>query len=379
LVYLELASEQPSFEVVVMLRGGVVGYGFIAENGHFPAYDSLRAEGLLEIVAVADPTPARRARAKALRPGLRVYESHQALLERERGLDFVDVATPPADHAAITHAALARGLHVFCEKPLATSGRDAASMVAHAERARRVLFPSHNYKHAPVVKAVRAALDAGLVGDVRLVTLHTFRATHARGVSEWRPDWRRERRFSGGGVAMDHGSHTFYLAFDWFGGFPTAITAKASTLGSYDTEDDLSCTLTFPRGVASAHLTWNAGVRKVIYSVHGTRGAVRVEDDEVEISTMQKGPGGSTTWATERAVVTSDWMDPSHVRWFQSVFLRFCAAIEHREYAGKDALESVRCVELIEAAYESSRRRSPEILLGPASLRDRQEPTLRAG
>lgn len=358
----------------------MVGYGFIAENGHFPAYESLRAEGLIDIVAVADPTPARRARAKALRPGLRVYESHQALLERERGLDFLDVATPPADHAAITHAALAEGLHVFCEKPLATSGPDAASMVAHAERARRVLFPSHNYKHAPVVKAVRAALDAGLVGDVHLVTLHTFRATHAKGVPEWRPDWRRERRFSGGGVAMDHGSHTFYLAFDWFGGFPTAITARASTLGAHDTEDDLSCTLTFPRGVASAHLTWNAGVRKVIYTVHGTRGAVRVEDDEVEISTMQERPGGGpTTWATERAVVASDWMDASHVQWFRSVFLRFCSAIERREYAGKDALESVRCVELIEAAYESSRRRSAEISLGRASLRERPEPTLRAG
>ncbi len=46
----------------------------------------------------------------------------------------------------------------------------------------------------------------------------------------------------------------------------------------YDTEDNFTCVLTFPTGIAHAHLTWTAGVRKVIYTVQGTKGAVEIED-----------------------------------------------------------------------------------------------------
>ena len=53
---------------------------------------------------------------------MRVYADHQSLIAAERQrLDFVDIATPPSDHAAVAHAALDAGLHVLCEKPLATT------------------------------------------------------------------------------------------------------------------------------------------------------------------------------------------------------------------------------------------------------------------
>jgi len=52
----------------------------------------------------------------------------------------------------------------------------------------------------------------------------------------------------------------------------------------FDADDNFSCAITFPRGMATAHLTCTAGVRKVIYTVHRDRGAVRVEDDDVEIA-----------------------------------------------------------------------------------------------
>jgi predicted dehydrogenase len=148
------------------LRGAIAGFGFIAEGGHLPAYRAERKQGPgFDIVAVADTCAARRARAKELIPKARVYEDVSALLEKEGAqLDFLDIATPPSEHAVMTHAALDRGLHVLCEKPLATSPVDARSMLEHAVRAGRVLFPCHNYKHAPVVKAVRRALDAGDIG-----------------------------------------------------------------------------------------------------------------------------------------------------------------------------------------------------------------------
>jgi predicted dehydrogenase len=348
------------------LRGAIVGFGFISERGHLPAY-ALPGPTKFEIVAVADICEARREKARKAIPGVRVYETHEQLLEAERGrIDFVDVTTPPCDHAKIAHAALARGLHVLCEKPLTTSGAEARAMGAHAREARRVLFPCHNYKHAPVIKAVRGVLDAGRIGGVRLMTLQTFRNTHAKGVDEWRRDWRRENRYSGGGIAMDHGSHTFYLAFDWFGEYPTAISAKMTAQAGFDTEDNFSCSLSFPGGgTATAHLSWTAGVRKVIYTIHGERGAIRVEDDDVEVAVMTSATGAPATWEMAKHKISSDWMDASHVGWFRSLFNQFAVAIAQDDFFGKELESSVRCVELITTAYASSRDRSIERPLLP--------------
>ena len=366
---LNLGNARERSPTAPTLDGACVGYGFIASRGHLPAYASFaqsRAEPPLRIVAVADICPARRERAAAELPGVRVYASHAELLEREAGrISFVDITTPPAHHAEIAHAALDRGLHVLCEKPLTTTTEEARGLLDHARRARRVVFPCHNYKHAPVIKTVRRILDAGTIGKVSMVTLHTFRNTHAKGVAEWRPDWRREKRYSGGGIAMDHGSHTFYLAFDWLGGFPTAITAKMSTLGSFDTEDNLACSVTFPGGMASAHLSWTAGMRRVIYTLHGERGAIRVEDDDIETVVGQR-RGDSVAWETHRERIASDWMDASHTIWFRSLFEQFAAAVAAGDWAGKEAETSLRCVELITTAYASAEAGSRELPLGDA-------------
>lgn len=349
------------------LRGALVGFGFIMGNGHAAAYRQRAATvGDVRIVAIADICAARREHAQKMFPGARIYDNHRTLLELEAGnLDFVDVATPPCDHAAVALDALAAGLHVLCEKPLARSVGEAASMLREAMKCRRVLFPCHNYKHAPVVKAVRKIIASGDIGEPHLVTLQTFRNTHARGVPEWRPDWRRERHFSGGGIAMDHGSHTFYLAFEWMGTYPTSITAHTSASSNGDTEEDFSCTLRFPNGTATAQLSWTAGVRKVIYTIHGNRGAIRVEDDRIEVARLHRNSLVSycADWHFINTEVSSDWMDSSHARWFNSLFEQFAKAIERSDFVGVEALEAFRCVQLIQMGYRSANDDSRRIAL----------------
>ncbi len=354
-----------------VLRGAVVGYGFICAEGHVPAYQE-RARRLrdVEIIAVADVCARRLDAARSALPEARLYPSAEALLAAEAGsLDFLDISTPPCDHAAIAHRALDAGLHVLCEKPLATSVADARALLEHAHRVRRVLFPCHNYQHAPVVKAVRELLAQGHIGRVRSVTLSTFRNTHAKGVPEWRPDWRRERRYSGGGIAMDHGSHSFYLAFEWMGGYPSAVTAKVSNLNAarWDTEDNISLGLSFPSGLAQAHLSWTAGVRKVLYTLQGERGAITVNDDNLELAVIEAaadGPAfaqGAVGWRTERSRVSSHWMDASHVSWFNSLFEQFRTAMAEGNWVGSEAKDALACVQLIDAAYRSAASGSREL------------------
>jgi predicted dehydrogenase len=356
------------------LRGAVIGFGFISGKGHVPAYlQRSEKQKDVEIVAVADICEARRALAKQTLPNARVYPDYQSLLAAEAGkLDFVDISTPPCDHATIAHAAFDRGLHVLCEKPLTTTLENARAMLEHAKKAKRVLFPCHNYKHAPVVKAIQEIIGTGQIGKVRSLTLSTYRNTHAKGVTEWNTHWRRERRFSGGGIAMDHGSHTFYLTFDWLGCYPTAVTAKMANQepGRWDTEDNFSAVLTFPGGaLAHVHLTWTAGVRKVIYTLQGEKGAITVDDDELQIAVQRATSGpdvgkGAVTWDVERRTIASDWMDASHTRWFNAMFDEFLGAIAAGAFAGKEAQDAYRCIDIITTAYRSAGDGCRELPLG---------------
>ena len=154
-------------------------------------------------------------------------------------------------------------------------------------------------------------------------------------------------------------------------------------MGPFDTEDDFSCSLRFPTGVASAHLSWNAGVRKVMYTVHGDRGAIRVEDDDIEVA-IASGPrqarrrDGGVAWRFEREAIASDWMDSSHVDLVQLAVRRLQAARSTgASSSGRRREEAFLCVQLIATAYASAREGSRELpLAGLAALggRRRQRP-----
>ena len=348
------------------LRGALIGYGFVSANGHVPAYITRRHElGDVQIVAVADVSPVRRKLAHGAMPGIRTYSGYRELFEAEGStLDFVDISTPPCDHAAIAHAALDRGFHVLCEKPLTYTAEEGGALLDHARHAERVIFPCHNYKHAPMIKTIREIIQTGRIGKVRAATLNTYRNTHARGVTEWNSNWRRDSRFSGGGIAMDHGSHSFYLTFEWFGSYPTSVKAEMSNLdpGQYDTEDDFTAVLTFPTGLAHLHLTWTAGVRKLIYRIQGEKGAITVEDDDLQIETGN-GTHEAVNGNLEKISFNSHWVDSSHASWFDSLFQEFRDAIDCGDYAGIEAEQAVRCIQVINTAYRSARQGSQELAL----------------
>src|SRR5438067_1924629 len=153
-----------------MLKGAMVGFGFIAGKGHHPAY---LARKDVEIVAIADVSAARLDAARAAAPDARLYPSWRELLTKETALDFVDVCTPPDAHAEIALAALRRGAHVLCEKPLTTTTAQAMELVAAAREHRRVVFPAHNYKHAPVVKFALDVIRSGRIGSHCMDASHT--------------------------------------------------------------------------------------------------------------------------------------------------------------------------------------------------------------
>ena len=129
------------------LRIGVVGAGLIGQVEHIP--NLLRMANRFELAGVADASPKMRA-ALAGR-GLKAFPDHRALLECD--LDALLVAAPDQYHAEMTLAALERGLHVFCEKPLCFSVAEAQEIARARDKAGRVVQVGYmkrfdpNYEH----------------------------------------------------------------------------------------------------------------------------------------------------------------------------------------------------------------------------------------
>jgi predicted dehydrogenase len=165
---------------------------------------------------------------------------------------------------------------------------------------------------------------------------------------------------------MDHGSHTLYIAFEWLASHPIAVSAKAMTFGAYDTEDNLSCTLTFPNGLATAQLSWTAGARRVMYSLHGEHGAIVVEDDRVELLIPDDVKKARPELGARAGVqsVPSHWMDASHKEWFGSLLDKLRQAIDMDDFVGPDARDAIMCIKTIAACYQSAQQSAREIKIG---------------
>jgi predicted dehydrogenase len=123
--------------------------------------------------------------------------------------------------------------------------------------------------------------------------------------------------------------------------------------------------VTFPTGIAVAQLTWNSGFRKVIYTIHGANGAIKVEDDDIEIH--RKRAGGQIE--VQKRSAASHWMDASHAEWFKALQVQFVDAIRGGVWVGQEARDAAMCVQLIETAYASARADGRQLELDHAAQR----------
>jgi xylose dehydrogenase (NAD/NADP) len=122
----------------------------------------------VDVVAVASRDP-RRARAYADERGIeRAHGGYEALLE-DRGVDTVYVSLPNSLHHEWTLRALAAGKHVLCEKPYSRRPAEVEEAFAEAEARGLVLMEAYMYRHHPQTHRVRALVEDGAVGRVRLI------------------------------------------------------------------------------------------------------------------------------------------------------------------------------------------------------------------
>lgn len=136
---------------------------------------ALAATGDINIVALCDCDARQAHDAFTQYPNAAQYSDWRRLLDRETGVDAVVVSTPDHNHAAISIAAMQRGKHVYCEKPLAHSiweAREMARVAAQQGVVTQMGTQGHAYEGTR--RAVET-LRAGVIGDVTELHVWTDR------------------------------------------------------------------------------------------------------------------------------------------------------------------------------------------------------------
>jgi predicted dehydrogenase len=196
---------------------GIVGLGF--GRAHIPAF---QANGC-EVVAVCQRN-VEAAQPVAEQYGIpQVFERWEEMLDKAHP-DIVVIATPPALHLQIATAALTRGAHVLCEKPLAMDAAQGRAMVDAAARARRTAMTCFNWRFTAAMRRLHEMVEAGHLGRLFHVNLRWFG-------SRWADEgavatWRMDRAQAGHGAMGDMGVHVIDHVRWHFGEF-TRVTALA--------------------------------------------------------------------------------------------------------------------------------------------------------
>jgi predicted dehydrogenase len=282
------------------LRMGVVGLGM--GRGHARGYLS---HPQAELVALCDMDPVRLAQEAAEMGVAQTYEDALEMFDRA-DLDAVSIAVPNKLHAPLTIAALKRGLHVLCEKPMARTAKEAERMLAAARTAKKNLMINFSFRFSDMSFALKEQVDAGVVGDIYFGRSVWHRR---RGVPRF-GGWFGVREMSGGGPLIDLGVHRLDLAL-WLMGYPEPIAVSGSTYDPIASEmaqregktfdvEDLACGLIkFANGATLVlEASWALNIREnehMITSLYGTRGGL-----------VQRNTGGTYDFEAELYTVEGD-------------------------------------------------------------------------
>ena len=199
------------------LRMAVVGLGM--GRGHARGYES---HPQADLVALCDADPERLdATAQELGVGT-TYTDAEEMFRKEK-LDGVSIAVPNKYHAPLTIAALKRGFHVLCEKPMAMTVREAERMNEAAKKARRNLMINFSFSFTEASYALRKQVEAGVIGDVYCGRTVWHRRRGLPGFG----GWFGTKELSGGGPLIDLGVHRLDLAL-WLMGYPEPVAVSGS-------------------------------------------------------------------------------------------------------------------------------------------------------
>jgi predicted dehydrogenase len=342
------------------LRVALIGYGHGGAVFHAPL---IGATPGLTLAAIVTSNPERRAQAASRYPSARIVDEVDALWREAAGFDLVVVATPNRTHAPLGMTALANGIPVVIDKPVAATAEDAAALVAEAERRGVMLTVFQNRRWDGDFLTLQR-----LLAENRLGKVFRFESRFER----WRPapraGWRElAAPEDAGGLLFDLGAHLIDQAVLLFGP-PNFVYAELDRRrAGVQVDDDSFVALEHASGVRS-HL-WmsavaaSAGPRmRVLGSMASyTKHGLDVQEDALRDGAN---PVGQTFGQEPRQMwgVLSNGETNEPVPTVAGDYRRFYAAVAASLKDGApppvDPHDTIRTLEVIAAARQSAAERA---------------------
>lgn len=334
------------------LRVGVVGLGI--GRHHAKGY---QADGRVELAALCD-TNAERLKAAATEFNVPQTFSDAEEMFKKADLDAVSIATPNKFHAPLTMAALSRGLHVLCEKPMAMSAREAERMNAAAAKARRNLMINFSFRFNNMSHALKQQVDSGAIGRIYFGRTVWHRRRGVPGMGGWFTD----KALAGGGPLIDLGVHRLDLAL-WLMGYPEPERVSGSVHSELAprlareqkksfTVEDAACGLVHFAGgsvlVVEASWALNIGQpEEMVTTLYGTKGGL-----------VQKNIYGgydfeATIYSEEGGNLFTKKLDAA-VRPAPSAFNEFISSIEEKRKPIASGDDGLKVMKILDGIYKSA-------------------------
>ncbi|MGQ9553983.1 MAG: Gfo/Idh/MocA family protein [Anaerolineae bacterium] len=267
------------------VKWGVIGAGGIADRRTIP--EMVKTADNAELVAVMDVNPEAAQRVAKKYNVPKVYATEEELL-REREIQAVYIATPQNVHHDQVLLAARYGKHILCEKPMATSLKDADEMIAACEKAGVKLGFDYMMRFNIYNRKIKELVDSGALG----------RPVMGRAeLTCWYPPipgaWRQKREIAFGGSLIDMGSHCLDI-LEWI--FNTRIVEvfafHDNLVQNYDVEDTSTAIVRFENGahgIIDNYFNVPDAAAKNFLEVYGTQGSILAS------GTIGQDPTGNVT------------------------------------------------------------------------------------
>jgi 1,5-anhydro-D-fructose reductase (1,5-anhydro-D-mannitol-forming) len=280
------------------VRWGIIGCGDVTEVKSGPGFQKARGSALVAVMR----RDAAKAEDYARRHGVPRWYSDAEALVRDPEVDAVYVATPPSTHCDYTVLAARAGKPVYVEKPMALDYGECRTMIDACAAAGVPLFTAYYRRAMPRFARIKALLDAGAIGTVRVAAVSVYRGYAPPAGA---PPWRIDPAISGGGLFVDLASHQLDLLDYFLGPITDVAGASANQAGLYDAED-----------VVSASFGWGSGVRGTgVWSFSASGDVDRTEivgtRGRILYATFSDAP---VILETERGIESIELPFPAHVQ-----------------------------------------------------------------
>ena len=326
------------------LRVAMVGVGGFGKYRR----QRMRECGLFRIVAAYDIN--REALAECCREdGAQAAESFEALLDFPE-VEALIISTGAKYHAEQALAALARGWHVFVEKPLCSTPDEAKALIKAQRQTGLVIGVGHcDHRHSAVSRTIKGLLDKKELGDIA-----TFEKTtaHSGGLLIKPGDWRGDPDKNPGGMLFQCGVHGLHELMFYFGPISEVFCSMRYDINkATQTADIALCQLHFASGLIGTLHAYHVTPYRHTFNIFGTRANLYREErffDEGTSLLIQRTRLDGAKEAKEPVPLFGEEDICGNLR-------SFWRAVRHGEPCYPGLREGVQAVAAVFAAEESAK------------------------